>query len=269
MALRHRVGWDPNFADRSPWFWPLASAARAFVRHHDWPTHDELTAMYASLAVARGASPLRFTPNVRKEDKREGERVQLDRLYDARIARYGEVPTREQDWHDFFNALCFATFPRAKIALHGRQFAALTRRIDPDAKRLPSTRTKEQDALTLFDEGGAVVAADAGTLAELSDPSLVLPAERLSRAVAEGRARVVPFGHALFEHLVEGLRCPGGSTRMLEIDDVSVADGALLAEVDARLGALLEDPARFLAPREGAHLRLHELGMGRSSQVHF
>ena len=144
MALKHRVGWDPHFPDRSPWFWPLGAAARAFARHPDWPTRDELTAMYASLTAGRGAPPLRFSENVRKVDKREGGRVQLDRLYDARIARLGEVPTREQDWHDFFNALCFATFPRAKNALHRRQFAALTKRVDPDAKRLPlSCQTHE------------------------------------------------------------------------------------------------------------------------------
>ncbi|HMI93099.1 MAG TPA: DUF3025 domain-containing protein, partial [Polyangiales bacterium] len=137
---------------RSPWFWPLATAAERFVGLSDWPTRGALDAMYRGLtAGVSGVEPLRFADNVRKEDKRRGGQIRLDGLYDGRIVVHGEVPTREGDWHDFFNALCFATFPRAKRALHLRQYSALQGRVPATATRLPPTRTREQDALTLFD----------------------------------------------------------------------------------------------------------------------
>src|SRR5690606_13588051 len=34
--------------------------------------------------------------------------------YEARIFATGEVPTREGDWHDFFNALAWRAWPRTK-----------------------------------------------------------------------------------------------------------------------------------------------------------
>jgi hypothetical protein len=260
MALRHLVGWDPLFLQRSPWFWPLGAAAAHFVQLPDWPTREQLDAMYRSLAAGHAdVAPLRFADNVRKQDKREQGRVRLDRLYDGRIAEHGEVPTREGDWHDFFNALCFATFPRAKRGLHQRQYSVLQGRVPAAATRLPDVRTREQDALTLFDEGGAVIAAERDAARELS---AVEQGERppLLRALCErGRARVVPFGHALFEHLVEGLRCPGGFTQTVVVEPIAMADEHLLAHLDRALAVLLADPQGFQSPRDGAHLRLDEL----------
>src|SRR5262245_21958780 len=107
MALRHKLGWDAHFLRRSPWFWPLTAAAARFQSCADWPARGDYDAAYQALALPLGAPPLTFAENVRKQDKREGERVVLERLYDGRIACAGEVPTRERDWHDFFNALCF------------------------------------------------------------------------------------------------------------------------------------------------------------------
>jgi Protein of unknown function (DUF3025) len=261
MALRHRLGWDPQFRRRSPWFWPLTAAGTRFESFRDWPSRDELGWAYAALAQLTDAEPLRFAENVRKQDRYAAGSVQPERLYDGRITCAGEVPTRERDWHDFFNALCFMTFPRSKRALHRRQYCVLKRRIEPGAHRLPAARTKEQDALTLFDEGGAVIAAQELAFQPLAAVSDAERPELLRQLVERKQAKVIPFGHALFEHLVEGLRCPGGSTRLVRVGDVSVPDLTLLAAVDRGLAALLDDPAVFLEPREGAHVRLAELGL--------
>lgn len=261
MALRHRLGWDPKFRQRSPWFWPLTAAATRFESFRDWPSRDDLGWAYAALAQLADAEPLRFGENVRKQDRYASGGVQPERLYDGRITCAGEVPTRERDWHDFFNALCFMTFPRSKRALHRRQYRVLKRRIDPGADRLPGARTKEQDALTLFDEGGAVIAAMELAFQPLAAASDAGRPELLRQLVERRQAKVIPFGHALFEHLVEGLRCPGGSTRLVRVVDVGVPDSSLLAAVDRGLAGLLDDPTVFLEPREGVHLRLAELGL--------
>jgi hypothetical protein len=273
MALVHKLGWDARFVRRSAWFWPIARAAGRIAGSSDWPRLGDLDALYAELAAKIGAPPLRFAANVRKQDKRARGRVVLDALYDGRIALHGEVPTRERDWHDLFNALCFATFPRAKIALHRRQYQALQRRIGPDADAIPPTRTPEQDALTLFDEGGVVVAADAHAVRALERAGQHPPASVLEQLERAGHARVVPFGHALFEHLVEGLVCPGGGTRVLDLDPLPTDDSALLVAVDLGLCALLEDPGCFTSPREHFHLRFNGMsppsarGVGSEDEV--
>lgn len=262
MALRHTLGWDSKFCERSPWFWPLSAAAARFESFRDWPSRDDLGWAYLALTQSSEAEPLRFVENLRKQDRYGEDGVSPERLYDGRITRAGEVPTRERDWHDFFNALCFMTFPLAKRALHRRQFQILRQRLPPGVVRLPGARTKEQDALTLFDEGGAVIAAEPVAYSPLSVVSDAARPDLLRELVQDRRARVIPFGHALFEHLVEGLRCPGGSTRIVQVADLSQPDSPLLAAVDRDLAALLGDERVFLAPREGAHLRLAELGLG-------
>jgi hypothetical protein len=256
VALRHQLGWDPRFVERSPWLWPLARAARALEGLSDWPRLATLDALYAELTARLSpAEPLRFVDNVRKQDKRVAGQVVIDALYDTRVTLHREVPTRECDWHDLFNALCFATFPRAKRALHQRQYAALARRLADAPPKLPSARTREQDALTLFDEGGVAIATTREVAAELTGaepgplPGLL---ERLERT---GRARTVPFGHALFEHVVEGLVPPGGGTRVVVLDALPEAPDALLDAVDAGLCALLRDAEQFLTPKEHLHLR--------------
>jgi hypothetical protein len=46
--------------------------------------------------------------------------------YEMRIWARGEVVTRPDNWHDFFNALVWCTFPLAKAALNARHAEALT-----------------------------------------------------------------------------------------------------------------------------------------------
>jgi DUF3025 family protein len=259
MALVHRLGWEPDFITRSGWFWPLARVAARLRAHADWPTRTELDALCADAAADLGLTPLRFGPNVRKEEKRAAGRIVLDALYDARIALHGEVPTRERDWHDLFNALCFAAFPRAKRALHARQYRALAARLTPNARRMPNARTKEQDALTLFDEGGVAIAADAHAAHALASCDEATLPELLAELERAGRACRVPFGHALFEHLVEGIACPGGGTRVIELERLPRDDAALVRAVDAGLCALLEDPAWFRSPAEHLPLRFNRM----------
>lgn len=263
MVLRHRVGWDPQFRLRSAWFWPLSAAASRFESFRDWPSREDLAWAYVALTSHCDAEPLRFAENVRKQDRyAEGGGVVPERLYDGRITCSGEVPTRERDWHDFFNALCFMTFPRAKRALHRRQFGILKQRLEPGATRLPGARTPEQDALTLFDEGGAVIAAESDAYAPLRTAGDAERGAVLRHFLERDQARVIPFGHALFEHLVEGLKCPGGLTRIVQVAQAQGQDQQLLAAVDREVTTLLENPTTFREPREGAHLRLADLGLG-------
>jgi hypothetical protein len=258
MALRHKLGWDPQFRARSPWFWPL-TAADALRDHTDWPRLDELDALYAGATEPHALPPLRFCENVRKQDKRVDGQIVLSALYDARITLSNEVPTRERDWHDLFNALCFITFPRSKRALHARQFRALAARVEPNATRLPAARTPEQDALTLFDEGGVVLAAEPEVALQLLAATGAERAELCRRFLDEARTHVVPFGHAIFEHLVEGLRCPGGCTQILAVEELRPSADGWLQRLDLQLSAAIEDPSRFVSPRECAHVRLETL----------
>ncbi|HEY1954112.1 MAG TPA: DUF3025 domain-containing protein [Polyangiaceae bacterium] len=200
------AAWDARFFERSALCEPIVPAARMFVECTDWPEPD---AVDRALAARAG---VRFVVAERRPRRQRGP-VALDDLYDARIAR-GEVPTRPKNWHDFLNALVWATFPRSKAALHARQHRAVRAWAFGDsdvARALPNARTRELDALALVDEGG-ILLAPAG------------------RAV---------FGHALYEGLVLGV-------------PAMVARGVPLSELsDEALAARLAEPiSPEVLPRE-------------------
>jgi len=256
MVLVHRVGWDPQLCERSSWFWPLRAAASHFAGHADWPTLQELSDVYRFCTEPLGAPVLTFSDNVRKGDKRSGGRIVLSALYDARITQQREVPTRERNWHDLLNMLCFTTFPHSKLALHARQYACLAQRIDENTKQLPNRRTPEQDTLTLFDEGGVVLAMEADAAAELQQVPIP-EREALSLALSEQkRLRVVAFGHALYEHLVEGLRVPGGCTQIVVVDALGPDEQHFLHSLDRALAAHLSAPEQMLSPVTCGQIKL-------------
>lgn len=70
------------------------------------------------------------------------------RYYEIHLFETGEVHTRTDNWHDFFNALAWLAFPRAKARINALHAAAIP---GEGGKRGPL-----RDLLTIFDEGGAI-----------------------------------------------------------------------------------------------------------------
>jgi hypothetical protein len=181
--------WDARFFESDPRFWPLAPAARRFAGHLDFPTPEEHSAPGVRFVTAT---------KPRRTRRRSSERAGA---YDARIVA-GEVPTRARSWHDFLNALVWATFPRSKHALHARQAAAIRALVPAGASTLPNARTREQDALALFDEGGVIL---------LEGPDGTLP---------------LAFGHALYEGLVTGGPPATASALAFPVDELPSREAA-------------------------------------------
>jgi len=117
-----------------------------------WPTHDELTALTHGVTTERGKA-LRFVPQRSPGDASAAGRP----YYERHIADTGEIETRPQSWHDLFNALQWAAFPDAKARINAQHAAILDAGGDEEARH----RSPPRDALTLFDEGGVIVAASA------------------------------------------------------------------------------------------------------------
>jgi hypothetical protein len=185
-----------------------------------------------------GEPPVRFehaSPRPRRG------RVPADARYDARITLARRVPTRARSWHDVSNALVWATFPKAKLALHVRQHALVAARLGPDL-RLPGARTPEQDALAMFDEGGVAVLC-----ARARRPILERALERDDRAIEElvrlteeGSATSLVFGHAIYEGLVRGRSVSLRSlARIVEVDSVCCGVAECVDTADEAIATLL------------------------------
>lgn len=114
--------------------------------------------------------------------------------YEQFIHEHGEVPTRE-GLHDFFHGLCWHAFPATKRQFNRLQ-AAEIQRLGVRGRRGPV-----RDAITVFDENGALLDAPAALWEALL-------ARQWRRVFVDLRplwsqARLLVFGHALLEKLVE------------------------------------------------------------------
>lgn len=114
--------------------------------------------------------------------------------YEAFIARTGAVPTRDNP-HDLLNGIAWLTYPVTKQRLNLLQSDAIAR------QGIAGARGDVRDALTLFDENGAVLSAPEALVAALRARdwrSLFVTHRGLWQS-----ARLVLFGHALLEKLVQ------------------------------------------------------------------
>jgi hypothetical protein len=213
----------------SPIFAPLAPLLARLPAEH-WPTHAELTALAAGVTTSRGV-PLRF---VAPRDHTDRER----RYYELRIAESGEVETRARNWHDLFNALAWIAFPKAKAMINAQHAAILEEGGEAEAKH----RGPARDALTVFDEGGVIVATDDSALTRLIVDFEWKELFWRRRAELESRVRFFAFGHALYEKGLDPYLGMVAKTVFVEL----VTD---TADADRRLAAHFSDRARFRSPK--------------------
>ncbi len=113
--------------------------------------------------------------------------------YEQFIFDTGTVPTRD-NLHDFFNGLCWITFPQTKTKLNQLQAAEIAR------AGVQDVRGPVRDALTLFDENAALMVAPPAIWAALEARDWQHLFVGLRPLWAE--TRIVLFGHALLEKLV-------------------------------------------------------------------
>lgn len=100
--------------------------------------------------------------------------------------------------HDFFNGLVWHAFPRAKSALNALQAAEI------DRHGIGARRGPVRDAITVFDENGALLEAPPALWEALLARQWRLLFVDLRPLWALARLRI--FGHALLEQLARGPR---------------------------------------------------------------
>jgi hypothetical protein len=154
-----------------------------------FPRHDELSALATPTVVSGGGAPIRFVPPAAAS--RESSH------YEVRIFETGEVQTRPDSWHDLFNALVWLAFPRTKAVLNGHHYDEIR------ARRGERLRGTARDVLTLFDEGGIVVAAADPELAALLREFRWKELFWRRRVEVLRSMRFYVFGHAIYEKALE------------------------------------------------------------------
>ncbi len=223
------------------------------LRSPRWPTLDDLQRMadaHEPGVLTRCGAPLRFVEQSVKAAAFEDK-------YEARIYLKGEVQIRSENWHDLFNALIWLTFPRAKAALNERHYLALRQQ---HAKG-ESDRGPIQDVLTLFDEGGVIVAASDGELLQQMREFKWKDLFWHHRARVKSEMRCYLFGHALYEKALQPYTGMTGRGLLFQVgaDFHSAPVTVQLDRLDAMLEQRLLDTGALKGTRELAPVPI--LGM--------
>ena len=188
-----------------------------------WLAHYKATALefsgsdVAEALNAATGSPVLF---VSQSNLPDGQ------AYEQFISDTQTVPTRD-NLHDFFNGLCWLTFPQTKTKLNQLQAAQLA------LDGVQQTRGPVRDALTLFDENAAFLLA--------SQPLWdALIARDWQRLFVELRpmwkdAQLVLFGHALLEKLVNPRKPITAHVYQAQpaIDSIAELDAWIAADITA------------------------------------
>ena len=170
---------------------------------------------------ALGSSPdalVRFVPQ---------ETLPPGQAYEQFIFATGQVPTRD-NLHDFFNGLVWLRFPHTKRRLNQLQAQAIA------AQGVQAVRGPLRDALTVFDENGAVLQAPEPlweALRARNWQALFVDLRPLWR-----EARLLLFGHALLEKLVSPRKPMVAHVYQapLAIDSIAKLDAWLAQDIDTQ-----------------------------------
>lgn len=147
--------WKPRYFESSPLFNSLREVSLPFSVLRQWPTLEQYAVEFKKRNIqSYGRKPVHPVAQA-------GAPERFEDLYESRIYLAGELQTRLENWHDFFNAMCWLQFPKIKSALNALHFAA------SKTRTVGTNRSPLENALTLFDECGAVIVTDDDSLLEI------------------------------------------------------------------------------------------------------
>ena len=227
---RRIARWDPSLFVRHPLFAPLLPFVSRFFGCAEFPSVAMIDQQLSELAGVN------FVPQ--PQLTRKERRLALP--YDRAILS-GKVPTREGSWHDFMNALVWAAFPKAKLAVHALQSRLIEQ---ASAAGIVGRRTPAHDAVAVLDEGGVLLlhgaeAASAGDADTVAALTLWATSESAEEPPLPLSALV--FGHGVFEAVaIEG---PWPLVR------AALISVPAHQTVDERLAAWLESPQAPTGPK--------------------
>ena len=238
--------WDRNALLTNPAFeslWPVI----ALCPSGRFPQAGDLSELAQARGVASGGGAALWFVS--------GGNAAPGPSYEVRIYRDGEVPTRPDNFHDFFNALAWLVFPKTKALLNRMHYEyMMARRSEArqgTARTDAGSRGTARDVLTLFDESGAIVAC--------SEPELEGLLRRFewktlfwTRRAEVGRAmRYFLLGHAILEKALRPYKGVTAKALVLPVsrDFLDMPIESQIAAADGRAAEYFAQPSALDSTR--------------------
>jgi len=206
--------WLPSFFQTSPLFWPVIPAFTSLreitgaANNLQWPALIHCNQLLANNIINDNQKNIRFVEQSLHCQTFEEE-------YEPRIYLSGQVQTRLENWHDFFQVLVWKTFPKTKSLLNKIHYdAAVVRRESNMNQRGP-----QENFVTLFDECGTVVLA---TEKRMLDLIRDFNWKTLFIEHKEDFGKTIDccvFGHAMYEKALNPYIGMTSHCLLLQVDD--------------------------------------------------
>jgi len=184
--------WNTSVFHNSPILHQLSALTRNFSNYTNWPTLSDYQSIFKLKHI--GITPVAQATHIESfEDQ-----------YEPRVYLKQELQTRTENWHDFFNAMVWLSFPNTKKKLNSLHF-------DTASNREPGTnRSTLENRITQFDECGAVIITSNKNLLELIQNHQWKELFIEHKESFENEIKCVVFGHAIFEKALSpyiGMTC--------------------------------------------------------------
>jgi hypothetical protein len=194
--------WESDFTQKSSSFDDLSAFLPSPLWSH-WPNCQQLMVLLKNTCNINGQK-IQFLPDDEKLPA-------ADLYYEERIGRTGIVCTRENNWHDFFNAMMWVMFPKIKQTISARHLHEIS-------LQNSTKRTSVRDSLTHFDESGVIVAySNADLMQQIVD-------HQWKQCFFESKncwfQSIQPFilGHALYEKFLNPYIGLTGKALFVEVE---------------------------------------------------
>ena len=186
--------WQADFFKLSEIFQPILPAySELVVSQTAWPSLNDYQQFINNITPAVSNTKELAIKFVEQAESS----ISFEEQYESRIYLHGEVQTRKNNWHDFFQVLVWATFPKIKAKLNQLHFQASLQRFNkvPVQKQ----RTAIENFLTLFDECGSIIVSTEQNLLELIKDFKWKELFIDQRNAFSNKLQCIVFGHAMYE----------------------------------------------------------------------
>ncbi len=185
----------------------IYSDLRILLQQHqwnNWPGCSGLMALLDKPVMLASGLPLQMVP--------QDETLPHPQMgYEERIFKTGLISTREQNWHDLFNAFIWLLFPQTKIILNELHLSELT-------KQTGKKRTRQRDMMTHFDESGIVIASTDASLFKALKNHQWNKVFIHSRALWGQQINAFVFGHGMYEKALKPFIGFTGKAYCIKVD---------------------------------------------------
>lgn len=239
--------WDVSFSSFSPIFTPLKPLLKNFSQFKDgWPALEDyqtvLDKLHQPIKTLAGKT-LKVVPQ-------DGKPGHFNEHYAPRVYLTGEVQTRTENWHDFFQFLTWFMFPKTKAVINSIHVPAAQLRIDNEVDL--GRRSPIENMLSLFDEGGAVILCSDESLLQLIRDFKWKELFWHRRDELQEKLKLVTFGHALYE---KGLAPYVGMTAnciLFHADEAVIeqSNQQQLDWIDTKLANLFSEGTQYIKPKD-------------------